>query len=390
MHSQAKRVYCGLQQKVQLKMSMLRLVSLCVFLLAICLLLPAFAGQAFAKASDFNSQKVAGCMATAVGTDIAVSWTPLKQAQGYVIYEAATAQGPFQEVARTKVSTKILSAKTRGSSYHYRVQAWRLANGTEEFSKRSVAFGTTVQTGKSTTTLKSFLQTSVAPVGTTMYVWGGGWNIEDEAAGKDAKRIGLSPTWATFASKQKADYNYKKHEFKTTKGLDCSGYVGWTVYNVLNTKPNQKGYVTKASKQARWLSGQKMGTITKRKDVKNFRPGDIMSSSCNCCRHVYIVIGQCGDGSVVLVHASPAGVQINGTATARGKKESQAVKLARRYMKKYYPQWHKKYPRCDRPAVYLKHYEQMRWNIGDNKIMSDPHGYRNKDAAAILKDLYAE
>jgi hypothetical protein len=52
---------------------------------------------------------------------------------------------------------------------------------------------------------------------------------------------------------------------------------------------------------------------------------------------VYIVIGQCDDGSVLLVHSSPAGVQINGTTTPSGENDSKAIILATKYMHEYYP-----------------------------------------------------
>ena len=52
--------------------------------------------------------------------------------------------------------------------------------------------------------------------------------------------------------------------------------------------------------------------------------------------HIYIVVGSCADGSVVLVHSSPAGVRLSGTPDKKGRTNSEAVKLAKKYMKKYY------------------------------------------------------
>ena len=80
-----------------------------------------------------------------------------------------------------------------------------------------------------------------------MYIWGGGWNEEDTAAGIEATTLGLSPNWAAFAGKQNAGYNYKNHRYRIHDGLDCSGYVGWAVYNTLETENGRPGYVYKST-----------------------------------------------------------------------------------------------------------------------------------------------
>ena len=134
----------------------------------------------------------------------------------------------------------------------------------------------------------------------------------------------------------------------------------------------------------RIFSSKGWGSYTAAGAVTNYRAGDIMSTSDG---HVYIVIGACADGSVVFVHSSPSGVQINGTYTRSGSRDSKAIKLAEKYMKKYYPDWYKKFPNCSRNTSYLTRYSQMRWHLEGNCMMTDPDGYAQKDAAAILKDL---
>ena len=105
--------------------------------------------------------------------------------------------------------------------------------------------------------------------------------------------------------------------------------------------------------------------------------------------HVYIVVGQCPDSSIVLLHSSPCGVMITGTATRSGNLQSNAVSLAEQYMKKYYPGWYAKYPKVSRSSSYLTSYSQMRWYTGTKQsMMSDPEGYLKKNAAQILKDLF--
>lgn len=236
------------------------------------------------------------------------------------------------------------------------------------------------------TSLKNFLKTALMPVGKTMYVWGGGWNKEDTGAGIEAVNIGLSPNWEKFANKQNKNYNYKKTSYQIHDGLDCSGYVGWVIYNIFNDKDGQKGYVMLAEKIAKEFSKQGFGTFTSAKSVKNYRAGDIMSNKY----HVYIVIGRCSDGSVVLVHASPPGVQINGTVNSKGQKNSEAKKLADTYMKKYYPSWYAKYPPKTLELSYLKKYDQMRWNIGKNGVIQDEERLADMNASQVLKVIFDE
>ena len=340
--------------------------------------------------SIFSKERPVGVMSSAVGDKIAVSWEPVKEASGYQIYEAVEDNG-YKLIKQTKSCQSVLDKKEPGKEYHYYIRAYKTGkNGRKTYGKSSQKVSTTVALeGKST--VKNFLRTAIAPVGSTMYVWGGGWNKADTGAGTDAKRIGLSPAWRSFAKTKKKSYNYKNYRYQIHNGLDCSGYVGWCVYNVLNTKKSQKGYVYSASKQAKKFSELGFGSYRSAKKVTDYQAGDIMSSTCKCCGHVWIVIGQCSDGSVVLVHSSPSGVQICGTVTPSGKKNSKAYKLAKKYMKKYYSAWYKRYPKVDRGGTYLSHYGQMRWRTtGENVVLSDPDGYQNMSAEEVLKDLFAD
>lgn len=346
----------------------------------------------------FSKTKPVGIMSTAVDTNIVLTWEPVDGANGYVIYEAiedVTSDGEdklsYGDIMSTTSCKKILTEKLRGNIYHYYVKAYKTKkDGTKEYSKASKKVSTSVAlVGKST--VKNFLQTAISPMGSTMYVWGGGWNKADTAAGTDAKRTGLSPKWRSFAKNKKASYNYQNYRYQIRNGLDCSGYVGWCVYNVMNTKNGGKGYVYSASKQAKKFAEAGFGTYYSAKKIKKYQAGDIMSSTCNCCGHVWIVVGQCKDGSVVLVHSSPAGVQLSGTVTPSGKKKSQAYALAKKYMKKYYPAWYKRYPNVSRGSSYLSHYGQMKWyTTGTKTVLSDTEGYRNMTADKVLKDLFGE
>ncbi len=159
--------------------------------------------------------------------------------------------------------------------------------------------------------------------------------------------------------------------------------MGWVIYNVMETKNGKKGYVMLAQNMARNFANRGWGKYYDKKRVKTHNAGDIMSSS----GHVYIVVGTCTDGSVVLLHSSPPGVQLCGTSTPKGNSNSMAVKLARKYMRTYYPSYYKKFPNCSRGTSYLTDYHKFRWNLKSN-VMSDPDGYRKMTPEKILKDLF--
>lgn len=339
--------------------------------------------------SPFSKEQVLGVLATGIDNQVCISWEVVENASGYVVYEASH-EADFYLVANTNENHVALSERERGMTYRYYIVSYQKKGSDMIYGKKSETVSTTVpQTGRST--IKNFLKVAIRPIGSTMYVWGGGWNKADTAAGTEAKQIGLSKRWRAFAAGKKNNYNYRNYRYKIHDGLDCSGYVGWCVYNILNTKNGKKGYVYSASKQAKKFSDMGFGGYKKSSAVRNYKAGDIMSSTCSCCGHVYIVIGACDDGSIVIAHASPAGVQLSGTVSKAGKKNSKALKLAKKYMKKYHPDWYKKYPELGRGTSYLAHYAQMRWDINhDNGFLSDPDGYTRMSAEEILKDLYCE
>lgn len=104
--------------------------------------------------------------------------------------------------------------------------------------------------------------------------------------------------------------------------------------------------------------------------------------------HAWISLGECSDGSVVILHASPPVVTLAGTPSSSGKKNSKAVRLAKKYLKKYYGKMYRKYRKkgiAYRDRSFLKDFARFRWS---SKILSDPDGYRKKTAAQVLKDLF--
>ena len=110
-------------------------------------------------------------------------------------------------------------------------------------------------------TLKNFLATAMEPVGTALYVYGGSCN--------QSMTIGLSQSWIDFFQSQDANYTYKYNDDHSESyypheqwnqyyygGIDCSAFVGWSVYNTMHTTNGSvangdKGYVMSATSQAK-------------------------------------------------------------------------------------------------------------------------------------------
>lgn len=227
-----------------------------------------------------------------------------------------------------------------------------------------------------TATIESLLETALQPVGSTMYIWGGGWDDDDCKSGRSATRIGLSPQWEAFAKKQDATYDFKKHRFERENGLDCSGYVGWVLYNTLEVQDGRPGYVTTSTNMAESLAKRGWGTLIK--NPKTFLPGDIISMK----GHVWISLGTCKDGSVLLVHSSPPGVSVCGTNEQSTK--STAVILAESYMTTYQAKWQEKYPNRCVGTNYIEDVVVFRWN---ENTMTDAKEIQKLSAEEMLERI---
>ena len=225
--------------------------------------------------------------------------------------------------------------------------------------------------------LTDFLRTAMEPVGSTMYIWGGGWNSEDNGYGEDAKIIGVNPNWKKFFISQGSDYDYKEHRYEHGNGLDCSGYVGWVMYNIFENKSGAGlNYVTNAENQGKLFAEMGLGEYSE--EFSGVKPGDIMTSN----DHVYIVIGECTDGSILFVHSSPPGVQICGTPAKSGLYYSCATELAKKYTQKCFPEWYKKFSYCHRGMSYLTDFSRFRWYP---EIMPDTDGLYSKTPEEVLE-----
>lgn len=228
-------------------------------------------------------------------------------------------------------------------------------------------------------TLRNLLATALQPVGKTLYVWGGGWNEADDGAGVEAVSIGLSPAWEVFFESQDGSYDYNEHRYQIHDGLDCSGYLGWVLYNVMNTGSGGEGFVQSSTGFAKNLADRGFGTYTEAAQVMDYRAGDIMSQN----GHVWLVLGQCQDGSVLFVHSSPPAVSICGTLGENGE-ETMASQLAQRYIDQCFPELAAKFDTHARPAsAYLPVANQFRWN----DTLTDPQGLGDLPVEELLQVL---
>ena len=270
-------------------------------------------------------------------------------------------------------------------------------------------------------TLKNYLQTAMNPVGTALYVYGGSWDWQDVNSSNQALTIGLPQSWIDFFQQQDANYTYKNsadpaHSYYPHNswnqyyyaGVDCSAYIGWTVYNVMHTESTTNdlsdGYVMSAVKMAKTFADKGWGTWTR--DIKSFKPGDIFSMS----GHVWTVLGVCDDGSIVFLHSTPSdskagqgggGVQLSAlNPNSDDDKNCEAYKLVTKYMTKYYPEWSERYDAVLRSYIsyatpasgseYSKTWSgNFSWNL-DGTGLTDPDGYADMSAAEILADLFGE
>lgn len=230
-------------------------------------------------------------------------------------------------------------------------------------------------------TIKNYLAGAMKPVGQALYVWGGGWT--------DSTRKGVSSTWQKWYASQSSSYDYNNYRDLSTanriKGLDCSGFVGWSAYQVMHTTSGVGGgYTVVSGDIGSYYKSLGWGSIVNQNYLSQhswkMQPGDVGYDS----GHTWIVVGQCADKSAVIVHSTPqAGCQLAGTTTPAGDYDSQAVALAKKYMSRYAGYTKYEYhPSC---GNYIRRGNYLRWNTS---TLSDPDGYKNKTADQILADLF--
>ncbi len=279
-------------------------------------------------------------------------------------------------------------------------------------------------------TIKSFLSNAASGAGTALYIYGGGWVWQDETvegsekwSNKQTLTIGIPQTWIDFFQSQDENFVYRNdddliHDYYSVRnnynqygycGVDCSAFVGWSVYNTLNTRSGEEDrpyYAGKSRTRAYYLEKNNFGTIDNTyASTADFKPGDVFSMS----GHVWICLGTCEDDSMVILHSTPSANKINGKGgggaqiASVGKEGCEAQKLARYYMEKYYPAWWKLYtPVNNSFESYTDRGSngsgKFSWNIlesedmysEDHRGLADPDGYLNMSAGEILADMFDE
>jgi len=231
--------------------------------------------------------------------------------------------------------------------------------------------------------VKKLLQNAIKPIGSTMFVYGGGWNSDDTGADKSAVTMRLSSEWKVFVDKQDGSYHYRNIS-ERSKGLDSSGYIGWVLYNTLRTQSGGDGFVMKADAYDEKLSSLGLGKRTPKEDVTVRRPGDIMCSESD--GFAYIVVGPCSDGSLVVACASPPGVRLCGTPSANGNADSEAVILVEQVMNDRYGNWYQRYPDCSKGYSYLTNYDKF--SPDTSKVIKDNEGLRFMNAQEVINLLF--
>ena len=277
-------------------------------------------------------------------------------------------------------------------------------------------------------TLKNFISTAFQPIGTTLYVFGGGWDFQDIGSSNEGRTIGISLNWVKFFDDQNSNYTYRDDNNKNVSyypfngynqyyyaGLDCSGFVGWVIYNNLyKDSLTEKGFIMSSKNIAKSLKDKNYGIWMHTVEGSTFsnpnytllaqelKVGDILSTN----GHVMIYLGKCNDGSFVIMHSTPSksitgypggGVQLSAVNIKEdGSKNCEAYSLCEEYMKKYFKKWSQRYNVIVVSASTVFNFDDKAPNTGlfhwdlENGIITDPEKYSSKSAKEILTDLFQE
>jgi cell wall-associated NlpC family hydrolase len=250
-------------------------------------------------------------------------------------------------------------------------------------------------------TVLSLLQNAMKPVGRTLYILDGGWNYGNIPADPvDARIIGYQDAWWNFFKQNaRLGYDFNQFTFQHGNGLDCSGYVHWAVYNTLFSTNGENYELQRSFDVANEYQNYGWATTSD----PTLHPGDIMSvDEGNSAGHVYIVLGVCSDGSVLLAHSTlvpygtqGAGVQISGTSAPGTETDAQtmdsvAAKLAAYYMAKYFPEW--PFAPVEEPySAYVSgNVVKATWITNGASAMSDAAGVQNMSGEAVMKLLLGQ
>lgn len=91
----------------------------------------------------------------------------------------------------------------------------------------------------------------------------------------EAVTIGASLQWKSFFNQYGSTYDYTKTLYQIHNGLDCSGYIGWAIYNTVNTSNNKDGYVMLADGMASNFAARGWEPTKYKTQISQYKPGDI-------------------------------------------------------------------------------------------------------------------
>lgn len=121
--------------------------------------------------------KPLGVLANGVDRQVVLSWESVQGVDGYEVFEKAEEENIFLKLRATKQCKLVFKNKKRGIVYQYKVRAYKIYKKNGKEKRVYSSFGEIARTTvakNSASTIKNFLTTALAPVGSTMYIWGGG------------------------------------------------------------------------------------------------------------------------------------------------------------------------------------------------------------------------
>ena len=217
-------------------------------------------------------------------------------------------------------------------------------------------------------TIRNLLRTALVPCGRTLYQWGGGH-------GPDTNQAGMPQQWVDyFESHSTETWEPNFSYISYWNGVDCSGYSSWVV---ANTTGKYDGSAPLAQNVAQLYSGYGW-TYLLDKENTVFRPGDFISVLYG---HIWISLGQCSDGSTLLVHSAGNGIQLSGTG-------GKALALADYYMRKYFPYW--PYGVINYDWLLDEPSYTARWITNGSGLLTDPDGLQKMSAEQVMKLLLGD
>lgn len=271
---------------------------------------------------------------------------------------------------------RVVGWRKIGSYYYYFRSTGIMAKNTtiEGYSidSEGISNKTDFKTATGGRTIRALLTNAVAPCGKVLYIWGGGWGGMGDSIENDSSKIGMLPTWTTFYNNHKSSsYDYTNYRFNYGMGLDCSGFTAWTVYNTIYDRDNVEDIVASSSGTAAYYISRGWCYDS----GNTYKPGDVVCRS----GHVWISMGTCEDGSVLIMNSTPQGVQLCGTY-------GKSVELAVKYMKLVAPDW--PFPIHQNGEGYLTYVGKATWKVDGTGILTDPDGMQKMTAEQVCKIVF--